>query len=239
MKRIILLLSCFGLVLNLFAQDAEDIVRRADQAMDYKTAYIEARMVNSDQFGAKTVDYRAWAKGSNFLMEFTSDAEFGQKILRTNDRIYHFFPDSESIFTKSKGDSIVGLISYDDITDEADMLDTYTVTLSSEETVQGVPCYVVRLRVRPGKRVAYPIQVVWIAKGTYTIWRVEMYTRSEQLLKTMEIRKVAEFDGIQMAVDILITDQVRKGVKSEIFIEDVVLDGEISDDRFTRRELTR
>lgn len=243
MKRIILLLLITG-ALILSAQTAmgltaREIVGFADEAMDYQTAYIEARMVNTDRFGTKTIDYIAWAKGNNFLMEFTSDAEYGQKILRTEDRIYHFFPDSEAVFTKGKGDSVVGLISYDDLTDEADMLDTYDVALEGEEEVGGVPCYKISMRAKSGTRVAYPIQMVWIEWETYTLRRVEMFTRSGKPLKTMEIREVGEFEGRRIATDMIITDDVRRGVSSEMFIDRVELDLPIDDAKFTRRELTR
>lgn len=226
-------------VTSAYAQSAEEIVRRADDAMDYQSAYMEARMVNTDRFGAKTVEYRAWAKDENFLMEFTSTAEFGQKILRTEDRIYHFFPDSESIFTKSRGDSIVGLISYDDVTNESNMLDLYDVTLAGREQIAGEPCFVISMQVKRGRRVAYPIQTVWITEEDYTIRRIEAFTRNNQPLKTMEIREVGEFDGVRMAVDILITDEVRTGITSEIFISHVRLNESVPDSMFTRRELTR
>ena len=241
MKRITTGFFILSLIVSftISAQTAEEIVQQADDAIDYESAYMEARMVNTDRFGAKTIDYIAWAKGSNFLMEFISDAEYGQKILRTDDRIYHFFPDSETIFTKSKGDSIVGLISYDDVTDEENMLDTYTVALEGEEVLDGVDCYKIAMHVKKGKRVAYPIQTVWIEKGTYTLWRVQMFTRSNKPLKSMTVRKVEELDGKQIATDILITDDVRKGVTSEIFIDTVDLNPAIPDKQFTRRELTR
>jgi outer membrane lipoprotein-sorting protein len=239
MKRFIIPFFLLFLTLTLPAQTAEEIVRRADDAMDYDTAYMEANMVNTDRFGTKTIEYTAWAKGTNFLMEFTSDAEYGQKILRTEDRIYHFFPDSEAIFTKSKGDSVVGLISYDDVTNESDMLDNYDVSLEGEEMLNGVSCYKISMRVKKGKRVAYPNQLVWIEKAIYTIWRVEMFTRSNKPLKTMEIREVGDFEGRQIATDLLITDNVRKGVSSEIFIDHVELNRSIADSKFTRRELTR
>jgi len=221
------------------AQTAEEIVRKADEMMDYASAYMEARMVNTDRFGAKTIEYNAWAKDHNFLMEFTSDAEYGQKILRTDDRIYHFFPDSETIFTKSKGDSIVGLISYDDVTDEANMLDTYDVSLEGEEMIEGVSCYKIAMTVKKGKRVAYPIQIVWFEKDSSMPRRVEMFTRSNKPLKTMNIREVQQFDDKMIPTDILITDDVRTGVTSEIFIETVDLNQTIPDSLFTRRELTR
>ena len=123
-------------------------------------------VVNSDQFGSKTVSYTAWAKGSDFLMKFTSPAEFGQKILRTNNRIYHFFPESEAVFTRSRGDSVVGLISYDDLTDDSAMLDTYNVKLEGEEILQGISCFRILMEVKPGKQAAYPVQRVRIEKAT-------------------------------------------------------------------------
>ena len=223
----------------LLAQDAEEIVRRADSATRYDSAYIEARMVNRDNFGDKTIAYRAWARGSNFLMEFVSDSEFGQKVLRTEDRVYHFFPDSEAVFTKGRGDSVVGLISYEDLTDESNLLDNYDATFDGEESINGIACYRIALSVKRGRRVAYPQQMVWIAMSDYTIWRVEMFTRSGQPLKTMQIREIGEFAGKRLPVDMVITDDVRVGVQSEIFIDAVDLDVDIPDSLFTRTELTR
>ena len=55
----------------------------------------------------------------------------------------------------------------------------------------------------------------------------------------MEIRKVGEFQGKQMATDILITDEVRRGVSSQILIDSVRLNEGVDDRLFTRRELTR
>lgn len=237
---IILILILFLILTGTAAaQTAGEIVRRADEAMDYQSAYMEARMVNTDQFGSKTIEYTAWAKGHNFLMEFTSTAEYGQKILRTEDRIYHFFPEAETIFTRGKGDTIVGLISYEDVTDESDILDNYEAALEGEEELNEKECYIIGLEVKAGKRVAYPIQRVWIEKKTYTIWRLEMYTRTGKPLKTMQIREVKEYGGKQMATDILITDQVRRDMESEIFIEEIELNIEVPDGMFTRRELAR
>lgn len=224
---------------SLYAQSAEEIVRRSQEVSNYNSAYMEARMVNSDRFGDKTIEYRAWAKGENFLMEFTSDAEYGQKILRTEDRIYHFFPDSETIFTKSKGDSIVGLISYEDVTDESDILENYEVEIEGEETIQGVDCYKVSMEVKKRRRVAYPQQTAWIEKESWIIRRVKMFTRAGTPLKTMEIQEVQEFGGKKIATDILITDDVRPDVSSRIYIEEADLHRSIDDSRFTRRELSR
>jgi outer membrane lipoprotein-sorting protein len=220
-------------------QDADEIVRLADQRQDYESAYMEARMVNTDQFGSKTISYVAWAKGTSFLMEFTSDAEYGQRILRTDGRIYHFFPDSETVITRSQGDSIVGLISYEDVTNEESLLDNYTATLDGEETLDGVATWRILLRARPRRRVAYANQLLWIEKESRIIRRVEMYTRSMQPLKTMQIRSVEEVDGVLVPTDILMTDEVREDVTSEIFIEEVQVDVSIPDSRFTRRALTR
>ena len=222
-----------------YAQSAEEIVRRADEAMDYQSSYIQARMVNTDRFGRKEVSYDAWSEGTSFLMEFTSPAEFGQRILRTDDRVYHFFPESESVFTKNKGDSVVGLVSYDDVTNENDLLDDYEVELVGEEELNGVTCYIVDMTVRKGRRVAYPQQRVWISRERYTIWRVEMFTRRGQPLKRMEVRAVDTIDGTQIATDMVLTDQVRSGVSSEIFIDTVELGIDIDRARFSRRALVR
>ncbi|HAK45857.1 MAG TPA: hypothetical protein DCO79_08065 [Spirochaeta sp.] len=248
MKRIITSLAV-GLTIFIFCAvvaaaqtavlTAEEIVSRADDVMDYSSAYTEARMINTDRFGEKVIAYRAWSKGTNFLMEFDSDAEYGQKILRTDERIYHFFPDSETVFTKSKGDSVVGLISYDDISNESGMLDNYEAELLGEDVLEGTACFKIKLKAKPRRRVAYPVQIVWIVQENFVIRRVEMFTRSNKPLKTMVIDEVKDFGGSLLAAHMLITDEVRRGVTSEIFIDNAELNIDIDDKKFTRRELTR
>lgn len=238
-RRILILALLTAAVVAVGAQDADEIVRRADERQDYDTAYMEARMVNTDQFGSKTIEYVAWAKGTDFLMEFTSDAEYGQRILRTDGRIYHFFPDSETVFTRGQGDSIVGLISYDDVTNEEGILDNYTARIDGEESIDGVATYRILLEARPRRRVAYPNQLMWIEKESLIIRRIEMYTRTMQALKTMEVREVEEIDDVLVPTNMLLTDEVRANVTSEIFVETAEVGISIPDSRFTRRALTR
>lgn len=220
-------------------QTAEEIVRRAENARRYESAYMEARMVNHDTFGSKTIEYRLWAREDRFLLEFTSDAERGQRILRTEDRVYHFFPDSEAVFVRSAGDQIIGLISYEDVTRETEILEEYTVALEGEETIGGRRCYRVAMEVKERRRVAYPRQTAWIDAADYTIRRVEMFTRRGESLKTMEVREFRQISGVTVAVDAVIVDEVRPEVRSEIFVKTVDLDQPLPENLFTRRELTR
>lgn len=228
--------------IGLFAQIAEEIVQRADDAEDYNSAYMEIRMVNTTKQGVKNLAYKTWAKGSDFIMEFTGGEEDGQKVLRTKKKIYHYFPNSELVYIKGNNDSVFGssgLISYDDVSDENDMLDNYNAEIIGRETINGAQCFKIKLTMKPKKRVAYPIQIVWIEEGTYTMWRAEMFTRGNKPLKNLEVRKVKVIQGKQIAVDIILTDSVRRGVSSEIFVDVTRLNIDIPAGKFKYSELQR
>lgn len=227
---------------GLFAQTAEEIVRQADDIQDYNSAYMEVRMINTTKQGVKNLAYKTWAKDSNFMMEFTGGEEDGQKILRTKKKIYHYFPNSELVYIKGNNDSVFGssgLISYDDVSDEDDMLDKYNAEIMGRETINGAKCFKIKLLMKPKKRVAYPIQILWIEEGTYTIWRTDMFTRGNKPLKSMLVRKVKMIQGKQVPVDMILTDSVRRGVSSEIFVDVAQLNIDISAGKFKYSELQR
>ena len=82
----------------IFAQSAEDIIRKLDDMQTFETLYSEGTMISVDRFGEKRSTYNAWSRGSkDFLIEFTNVEEQGQKLLRVEDELYLFYPDAEDI----------------------------------------------------------------------------------------------------------------------------------------------
>jgi outer membrane lipoprotein-sorting protein len=78
------------------AQTAEDIVARLQANQVFKTSRMQGVMTVTDRFGTKETRFISYSRGdAEALIEFTSTEEKGQKILRTKDEIYLFYPDAE------------------------------------------------------------------------------------------------------------------------------------------------
>ena len=75
---------------------AEDIVERLQANQVFTTSRLQGLMAVTDRFGTKETRFTSSTRGdAEALIEFTSTEEKGQKILRTKDEIYLFYPDAE------------------------------------------------------------------------------------------------------------------------------------------------
>ena len=92
---IIISLAAFLIPVNLSALTGEEIVRKADELQTFDTATAIGEMRIKDRFGIKVSTFNSWSRGADdSLIEFTSTAERGQKVLRTSDELYLYYPDA-------------------------------------------------------------------------------------------------------------------------------------------------
>jgi len=101
--RIITTTLLFLLIIpfNLSAITAEEIINTMDGMQTFDTSYSTGSIKTTDRFGVKESTFKAWSQGSSdSLIEFTSVAERGQKILRTKGSLYLFYPDDVELIRR-------------------------------------------------------------------------------------------------------------------------------------------
>ncbi len=243
-NKIIVLIILLTLVVvgSVFALTGEEIVRKADDMQIFDTSEATGEMRIKDRFGIKVSTFNSWSRGADeSLIEFTSRAERGQKVLRTEDELYLYFPDAEEIIRMQGAmlrQSMLGSdVSYEDMTGGKDRVSQYDVELLGEETVSGHECYVLMM-VANVRTVPYPKEKVWIDKETFLGWKAEYYTKSGRLLKEIEILKAKEFDGRLIATETRISDKMKTDTETIMILEDLKIDIPLEDDLFSLEELS-
>ena len=250
MKRIrknmmICLLMLTGIGAALSAQDvrsAEEIIRRMERNQTHRTSRTEGRMLIRDRFGERTSTFISWTEGTEYtLIEFTSPGEAGQKVLRTRDELYLYYPDAAELIRLQGAalrESLLGSdISYEDMTGNRGLLDTYSVKLVGEETTGGRPARVVELEAK-SRDVAYPRQKYWIDAERYVMLKAEQYALSGRLLKTMEITDLMEQQGKIFPSRIVIRDQLKRNSSTEFAIDSIRIDIPLPRGIFSLEELS-
>ncbi|MBE3134413.1 MAG: outer membrane lipoprotein-sorting protein, partial [Acidobacteria bacterium] len=124
------------------AISAESIVRRMQSNQIFETSKVRGRMTVIDRFGTNVTTFLSYSRGtSDTLIEFTSPEEKGQKILRTREEIYLFYPGAEELIRLQGAafrDAVLGSdMSYEDLTGGKTILESYEVSLEGKETVDG------------------------------------------------------------------------------------------------------
>ena len=220
----------------------DEIIDRLDENLVQDTSYAEITMTVKDRFGERTSTMEAYSKGRDLsLIEFTSAAERGQKVLRTEDEIYLFYPDAAELVRLQGAalrESMLGSdISYEDMTGNKTLRETYDAELLGTERVNGRDCYKVRLEAKRAN-VAYPVQVMWVDTEDFSLQKSEQYSLNGRLLKTIEVNETELINGRYIATDMTISDALKRNSSTRMVMEDIELGLRLSDDLFSLEELT-
>ena len=226
----------------LFGITAEEIVREMDRQQSFTTMKATGSMITNDRFGRKTSDFISWSRGNDdFLIEFTSPAEEGQKILRTANELYLYYPDAEEIIRLQGAalrQSMLGSdISYEDMTEGNDTLDKYEVDLTGEEVIEGKTCYIIEMDAK-SRDVAYPRQIVWVTKDTMVPRKVQYFSKSGKLLKEMRVNKIDRIGEKFVITEMTLEDKLKKHSSTELIIDDLETDVDLGRDFFSLDNLS-
>ena len=242
MKRIIFILVILSLLTSIYAITPEEIIRLMELNQVHDTAEATGKMVVTDRFGTRTSTFKSYSKGaSDSLIEFTSIEEAGQKILRTKNEIYLFFPDAEELIRiqgAALRDSVLGSdFSYEDMTGDKGILDLYNVTLEGSENVEGEDCYKIRLEAKD-KGVPYALEYMWVDKKLFIYRKVHRFSKSGKLLKEMFVSRIETIKGKTIPMQMVMTDKLKKDSKTEFIIENLKIDIKLDSSLFSLEELT-
>lgn len=220
----------------------DELIDRLEFNEVHSTSRTVGRLIIEDRFGEKVSTFISYSRGNDeSLIEFTSKDEEGQKILRTEDELYLYFPDAEELIRLQGSALKQGILgsdaSYEDMAGDASIRETYDVQIIGEETVDGHECYKLKLTAKT-RTVAYPIEVVWVDKEHLFARKSQMFSLSERLLKEVRMLEFIEIRGKTIPSRIEMEDKLKKNSLTTFIIEDFELDLELDDDLFSLDELT-
>ena len=238
---ILFLLCSAGMLQAQAALGAEEIVQRSDDIQRFDTLKATGSMITVDRFGTKTIDFISWSEGDSLsLIEFTSAAEAGQKVLRTSRELFLYYPDAEEIIRLQGAalrQSLLGTdISYEDMTEGNDTLDKYEVELTGEEMVDGRPCYRIEMKAKT-RKVPYPRQTVWIDREDFVPRKAQYFSKSGKLLKEMRVLEIRELEGRLLISKMVLEDKLKKNSSTELHLETVEANPELGRDFFSLDQL--
>jgi outer membrane lipoprotein-sorting protein len=234
-----------GMAVLSFGQTAEEIIQRMDDNETWTSVRMVGSMRIEDRFGQNVSEFISYSQGEDdMLIEFTSEYEAGQKILRKDNKIYLFFPDAEELIIiqgAALKQSMMGSdVSYEDMAGERTTLDDYDVTLLGEETINGRDSWKIELNAKEGNySVPYAKQVVWVDKSTYIALKVDMYSLSGRQIKTLSVSDIRKVGQNWVAYSTVIKDLLRGNSQTELVIEDIEINPSIRSGMFSIRSLSR
>lgn len=219
-------------------QSAAFYVNGMDSKQNFPSMTATGKIIIKDQFGQKTITFKTYNKNrETYLINFTSKAEKGQRMLRQNSVIYLYYPYSETNI-KLQGAALRQPMlgsdaSYDDVSQEGNTLDRYNAKLMGSAAMRGHSTQIVYLTAKV-KNVAYYGEKIWIDKKTFVPWKTEYYTKQGKLLKEIEIYSVSYSAALGRFIPTHLTvdNKLDKHSITEVFYGSIDTTTKLSDDLF-------
>jgi len=242
MKRTIILI--FLLPYIGFGQNpsGKEILLKIDKNMASKSQITISKMVIHGARKTRTIEAKSWVMGDNkSLTEYLAPArEKGTKMLKLEDKLWIYSPGSDRTIQISGHmlrQSLMGSdLSYEDMMENAKLLDNYNAAVAGSETIDNRDCWVVELQAKVAD-VNYQIRKIWVDKTRYVPLKEELYAKSGKLLKRMELSDVEKIDNRWFPKKIVFKDMLKKGDGTEFIIEEIEFDKEIPEYMFTKAAL--
>lgn len=234
-KLMLMILVAIGT--TVFSQSAEDIVKKLDDNATYETFKGEGKVIIEGKYGKRESEYIVYAKGEdNTLIEFISGEEEGQKIFKTPDDLYIWYPYAEEIQRLSRKKTL-GAVSYDEMSGERDTLKNYKVKILGEDEVNRRSVWIIEFIAKTSK-VAHYKQEVYIDKEDYVALKVLYYSKSGKLTKEMVVLKTDRIGKYIVPVNSLVTDKLKRNNSTENLLTEMEIDIDIDDEMFSLGELS-
>lgn len=240
--RVTILLVLLVTWSNGIAQDAAGIIGKVDQNMSSSNRVFESTMTIHGKRSTRSISSRSYSVGikKSFTEYLSPASEKGTKMLKLEKQLWIYSPTTDRTINISGHllrQSVMGSdLSYEDMMEDRKLTDVYDAEVSGEEVVGDRKCWVILLKSKV-EDVAYHSQKMWIDQERYVPLKQELYARSGQLLKRMELSDVKKIGNRWFPMTVVYKDMLKDGKGTEFKMTSVKFDQQIPDYIFTKAAL--
>jgi outer membrane lipoprotein-sorting protein len=200
MKNIFFTIALIVFFWPLMAQDAKDIIEKANELAMGSTSVGETSMTIQRPAWSRTVTMKSWSLGTDFYMILiTAPArDKGQVFLKRRQEMWNWMPTISRTIKlppSMMSQSWMGSdFTNDDLVKMNSIVDDYTHGLLGEEKVNDMTCYKIELIPKEDAAVVWGKIIIWVAKDEYFQLKSEYYDEEMQLVSTMIAGDIKQFN---------------------------------------------
>jgi len=233
---------------QIFAQNltATEIVKRADDKFNgEKSGYSVMSMTVIRPDWKRTIEFKSWSLGRDYsLALITAPArEAGQTFLKRKSEMWSWNPSISRLIKLPPSMMSQGWMgsdyTNDDILRESSVVNDYTHEIMGEETIDGLPCYKIKLTAKEGTSIVWGKQIQWIDKKEFLILKVELYDEDGYLVRTETGSEIKIMDGRSVTSKITLTPEDEPENRTLIEIREIKFNLPVEEDFFSQQNMKR
>lgn len=232
-----------AIILSAFSnQDASEILRKVDANLSSENRVFESSITIHGRRGSRTITSKSWSVGyTKSFTEYLSPArEQGTKMLKLENQLWIYTPSTDRIIQISGHmlrQSVLGSdLSYEDMMEDRKLTDIYNATILGRDKLDNRDVYIVTLLAKV-EDVAYHSQKMWVDAERFVPLKQDLYAKSGQLLKRVEMKDVIQVDGRWFPTTMVYKDMLRQGDGTEFKISGIRFNQPIPELLFSKASL--
>ena len=187
------------------AQDAREIVRKANDLMRGKSTVSEISMTIVKPEWSRTITMKVWALEPDYSLVYVTEParDRGSVTLRRKNEVWNWLPSVQRIIKIPPSMMLQSWMgsdfTNDDLVRESSIVDDYTQTVVANEDFEGSLCWKIQLVPKPDASVVWGKLLMWVSHDGYVELRTDYFDEDGTLVKTFVGRDIREFDGRRIA----------------------------------------
>jgi len=209
-------------VANSFAEDANELLKKIDEKLTPESYEAYRKLINEEPDGSEKefIFYTVKKGRDKVAMLYLSPAsEKGRATLRLGENMWLYIPNVGKAIRITSMQSITGGIFNNSDIMRVDYSAEYDPTILEQNDTE----YVLELKAK-SKSVAYDKLKMWATREALLATKIECYSASGMLIKTLEFKEVKDFGGGVVRPSVVETrSPLNKGYRSIIIFANMKL----------------
>lgn len=230
---------------SIYAQDAKEIIRQADQKLRGTHSFAEMSMTIVRPGWQREMTMKSWALGDEYaLILVTAPArDEGTAFLKRGNEIWNWQPKinrSIKLPPSMMMQSWMGSdFTNDDLVKQSSVVTDYDHKMLGEEIIENRSCYKIELTPLPQADVVWGKVISWIDKKDLLQLRTEFYDEDGFLINTMEGSSIKTLGGKLLPTKMTITPEEDPGSKTIIEYHSMDFAPDVSEAFFSIQNMKR
>lgn len=190
MRAVMVLFFIFS-IFRSFAQDAKEIVRKADEKMRGATMQAEIIIKTVRPTWSREMQCKIWTKGNQLSMILIQSPakDKGTVFLKKRKEVWNWMPVLDrniKLPPSMMSQSWMGTdFTNDDLVKESSVVDDYNQTIVGDTVIQNKTCYIIRMIPKPATAVVWSKVIICIDKTDFLELNSRFFDDDGQLINTM------------------------------------------------------
>ncbi len=227
------------------AQDAREIIRKADELMRGTSSYAQITMTIEKPEWKRTMTMKAWSLEPDFSLVYVTEParDKGTVTLKRGNEVWNWLPSVQKVIKIPPSMMLQSWMgsdfTNDDLVRASSIVKDYTHTLLGKEQYEGHECYKIQLIPKPEAGVVWAKVLVWISVEGYLEYKTEYYDEDGTLVKSFLGSKVRTFGDRKLPAHWEMIPSNEPGNKTILEYDELRFDEKINTDFFSLQNMKR